>query len=545
MNLIQLKWLWKFSDGYRYLILFTTLLSCVGVVCSLFFVELTKVFLDRAVSHESLKMSIVVCSLIGFKTTQLLCEQYETYLRTITRSKLEILLEYKMFCSLNESKVYGTRFHTGDSVYRLSGDVGIVAEGLAFTLPLLIYSIVQLIATWTYLMTMQPFLTIVIGSISPIIIIATYYYTKLLIPVSFNIREAGSKVNQYIQEHLQFHELIVSLGQIKFVQDNVSKLQSNFFQLLRKRIRLNIGADTITEFGFAAGYLCVFIWGIDGIVKKSISYGEFIVFIQLVSQLQRPVFLVKDQYPSFVSSLASVKRLMEIANLPKDDIAPDANLGSRIGLRFFNVSFRYSLDRKLVLKDFNYNFCPGSVTAIVGETGAGKSTIIKLALGLIYPSNGKILFYKQSGETKMANNATRCNCIYVPQGNNLLSGTIRYNLQLGNPMATDKEMKQALYTAAADFVFDELPDGIDTIVGERGFSLSEGQSQRIAIARGLLRKGSIVLLDEPTSALDNQTENTFLYRIITSNAKKTIIIVTHKDISSHIPHTIRIYNNNI
>lgn len=540
MNSIQLKWLWKFSDGYRCLILFTTLLSCVGVVCSIAFVELTKVFLNKAVSHDSLKMNIVICSLVGFKVIQLFCEQFETYLRTITRGKLEISLEYKMFCSLNESKTYGTRLHTGDSVYRLSGDVGIVAEGLAFTLPLLIYSIVQLIATWTYLMTMQPILTIVIGSISPIIIIATYHYTKLLIPVSFNIRKMGSEVNQYIQEHLQFHELIVSLGQIKFVQDNVSKLQSMFFQMLQKRIRLNIGADTITELGFAAGYLCVFIWGIDGIVKNSISYGEFIVFIQLVSQLQRPIFLVKDQYPSFVSSLASVKRLIEITNLPKEDITPDVNLGSCVGLKFSNVSFRYSQDRKLVLKDFSYDFYPGSVTAIVGETGAGKSTIIKLALGLIYPSNGKIIFYNQLEETKIANNDTRCNCIYVPQGNNLLSGTIRYNLLLGNPTATDKEMKQALHVAAADFVFNELPNGIDTVVGERGFSLSEGQSQRIAIARGLLREGSVLLLDEPTSALDNQTEDLFLNRLMTYNARKTIIIVTHKDISNHIPNSIRI-----
>lgn len=538
----QIKWLWKYSEGFRPLIFLSTLLSCIGVVCSLVFVELTKIFLDKATSYESLNIVTVISFLVGFKVAQLFCEQYEIYLRTITRSKLEITLEYRLFCKLNNSKVYGTtRFHSGDSIYRLTGDVGLVAEGLAYTLPLLIYSIVQLIATWVYLMTMQPILTITIGLISPLVIIATYYYTRLLIPISFKIREAGSNVNKYIQEHLQFHELITTLGQNSFVQENVKILQNTFFKFVKKKIQLNIGADSITEVGFAIGYLSVFVWGINGIVNKTVSYGELIVFIQLVSQLQRPVFLVKDQYPLFISSLASVKRLMEITDIPDEENDSCIDLGECVGLTFNNVSFRYSDNRKWVLQKFNYNFPPGSTTAIIGETGAGKSTIIKLALGLLSPSAGEVFLSNRDGILQVkAGIESSCNCIYVPQGNNLLSGSIRYNLQLGKPDATDDEMYDALSKASADFVVKELPKGLDTVIGERGFSLSEGQSQRIAIARSLLKNGGLLLLDEPTSALDSATEHNFLRQLIESNRNKTIIIITHKDISKYISNIIKI-----
>ena len=170
----------------------------------------------------------------------------------------------------------------------LSSDVGIVAESMIYTFPILVYSVIQLIATWGYLMTMQPILTIFIGLISPIIIFAGYYYTRLLVPISRNVRLEGSRVNKYIQEHLQHHELISIMQQNKYVQTQVAKLQDSFFKVLKSKIRLTIGTDSLTEIGFALSYLTVFIWGINGLSNKTISYGDFLVFIQLVGQLQRP-----------------------------------------------------------------------------------------------------------------------------------------------------------------------------------------------------------------------------------------------------------------
>lgn len=171
----------------------------------------------------------MIAILIGLKVIQLVCEQGEIYLRSLTRVKLENSLELRMFCALSDSKIQAKqRFHSGDEIYRLSSDVGVVAESVAFTFPILVYSIVQLIATWGYLITMQPLLTMAIGLIAPIIVFAGYHYTRLLVPVSRKVRQEGSKVNEYIQEHLQHHELISTMGQNKYVQAQVGNLQNSF-----------------------------------------------------------------------------------------------------------------------------------------------------------------------------------------------------------------------------------------------------------------------------------------------------------------------------
>lgn len=540
----SIKWLWVYSVGFRIKLVFCILLSIGGVCLSLLFVESTRTFINNAVEGKNLTIILTV-GLIGLKAAQLVCEQGEIYLRTLTKSELENRLELKMFCALGNSKIQAEhKFHSGDEIYRLSGDVGIVAECMAFTFPILVYSVVQLVATWGYLMAVQPMLTVIIGLIAPIIITVGYYYTRLLVPVSRRVRYEGSKVNEYIQEHLQHHELITVMGKNRYVQAKAESLQRVFLKALKSKIRLTVGADTLTEIGFATSYLAVFIWGINGIGNNTISYGEFLVFIQLVGQLQRPVFIFKDQYPSWVSSFASVERLMEITSLPKEKDEDSLLLQGTLGVRFSNVAFRYSQNQKWVFKNFNYDFKPGTITAILGETGAGKSTLIKMALAILSPEHGKIEIYSdiQDAPVYIVSPRTRPNYVYVPQGNTLISGTIKYNLLLGNLNASEDQMKDALHLASADFVLDDFPNGLDTVIGERGLGISEGQAQRIAIARGLLRDGGLLLLDEPTSALDQNTEKLFLDRLVKNSKDKTIIIISHKkEIRRYVSNIITIH----
>ena len=231
--------------------------------------------------------------------------------------------------------------------------------------------------------------------------------------------------------------------------------------------------------------------------------------------------------PSFIRVFTSTERLAELTDMPLEQQGESQRLEGEIGVRFADVTFRYPEGKRDVLAGFSHDFMPGSLTAIVGETGAGKSTMMRLMLVLLLPGKGKVAFYNGSREIT-ASPLTRCNVSYVPQGNTLLSGTIRDNLLMGNPDATDEELKAALHTAVADFVFS-LPEGLDTRCGEQGSGISEGQAQRIAIARGLLRPGGVVLLDEPTSSLDGETERLLMERLAGQVHGKTLILITHRE----------------
>ena len=300
---------------------------------------------------------------------------------------------------------------------------------------------------------------------------------------------------------------------------------------------------------FGLGYLLAFVWGGLGLRNGTITFGVMTSFLQLVGQIQGPILSILNNAPRLIHATASIDRLQELqgdgsangVEGTSKGAMGDASDGAKtvpegssgLGVRLENVSFRYATADHDAVRNYTHDFKPGSKTAIMGTTGAGKTTLFRLMLGLVEPREGRVLVYSTgssgpAGAFERPVSANTCDYfVYVPQGNTLMSGTVRYNLQLAKPNATGDELRHVLQVACAEFVFD-LPHGLDTELGERGMGLSEGQAERIAVARGLLRPGSVLLLDEISSALDEPTERELFRRLFAAYPNKTMIFITHR-----------------
>lgn len=534
-------WLYKHVGAFKRTIALCIVLNVLTVAFSLLFVEVTKIFMEAVERGEDFSLLLLAVSLTAIKGCDILCAEFKSYLRETQSFRMNNELSLKFFRELfNGGVSYNERIHSGDSLSRLTTDVFSVSGCLLGIIPELLYAVVSLIATCVYLGTIDFKLTLAILAIMSVNVMFGRSYAKKLLPLSREIRIADSKAHQFMQEHVQHHELIVTLEKTDFIWNKLKELQTVVYKKIAAITKLNILTMSLVDGALNISHIVILVWGIYGIRNNVFSYAELVVFLQLAGQIQVPFIQFNHNYPMLISSMASVERLMKLENLPKEDNSNAVRFSVPVGIEFSDVNFRYKEDSRWIYRDFNHNFAPGSITAVVGETGAGKSTLLRMFLATLTPTSGNITFYG-AAEKYPASPRTRGNCVYVPQGNSLISGTIRYNLLLGKVDATDEEMRQALFAAAADFVFKDFPDGLDTAIGEGGLGVSEGQAQRIAIARSFLRPGKVILMDEPTSALDAETEKIFLTRLTKQVHDKTIIIVTHKkEVCKYVSEVIEI-----
>ncbi|MDE6689625.1 MAG: ABC transporter ATP-binding protein/permease [Prevotella sp.] len=536
-------WLWKALQGNRLQAVLNAGIGLLGVGLGLVSVWAMQRAIDTAsgVRDGSILWAVGVMALLILGEFALGISR--VWIRNILGVKAQNRMQQHILARLLRSEWRGREaMHSGDVINRLEDDVKTVVTFLTETLPSTLSTVAMFVGAFIYLFRMDIWLAVITVGILPLFISVSRIYMVYMRRYSRKVRDCDSLVQALLTETMQHRMLVKTMEADQQMLERLDTIQTTLHSWVRKRTIFSVGSNFFLNVGFSLGYLVAFLWGAFRLSAGTLTFGGMTAFLQLVSRIQGPARDLSRLLPAFVSVFTAAERLMELAEIPEEEQGDALLLSAPCGICFERVTFSYGVPgQQPVLQDATFDFPPGTCTAILGETGSGKTTLIRLLLALVRPQQGWIVIYsgldKKVGEEQLLSPLHRCNFVYVPQGNTLLSGTLRENLLLGNPHATDEQMHEALRLACADFV-DALPDGLDATFTEQGGGLSEGQAQRIAIARALLRPGSIMLLDEATSALDTETERKVLENILREK-QRTVIFVTHRTaVVDYCDHTI-------
>lgn len=521
-----LRWLWLVLRGNRRQVVLNATLGLMGVGCSLLMVWAMQRAIDIAagVRSGSLFGGVAIMGLI------IACEFAlnisKVWIKNILGVKAQNRMQQQMLDSLLRAEWRGKdRYHSGDIINRLEQDVQTVVSFVTETLPTTLSTVTLFVGAFFYLMQMDFWLACITVAILPLFILVSRIYVAQMRKYTRRVRNSDSQVQSLLTETVQNRMLIKTLEAGDRMLDRLGDTQTALRQHVRQRTKFSIASNLFVNGGFSLGYLVAFLWGAVRMSAHTITFGQMTAFLQLVFRIQGPARDLTRLAPAFVGVFTAAERLMELREAPQEQQGESVLMPSPCGVRLEAVSYTYEEGGEPVVSNLSFDFRPGTCTAVLGETGAGKTTLVRLILALIRPQQGRVEVYAD-GCSHVVSPLLRCNFVYVPQGNTLLSGTIRDNLLMGCPDATDDELWRVLRLVCGDFVAT-LPQGLDTVCTEAGGGLSEGQAQRIAIARALLRNRSIMLFDEATSALDPDTERQLLENIL-SDHSKTVIFITHR-----------------
>ena len=530
------------------------------VALGLLLVWLCRRFIDYAVWQDNVveEVSLLVVTLLASVGIR----QAVFYLQSSAEIVQQNAIRQRLFDHLLSRRLYATaeRLHSGDISQRLERDISTVSAITTDVLPRMVVTGVQLLGAFMLMLSMDAWLAWSLLLLTPFVALSAKYLAHRLRHMTLAIRKEESSIQMLIQESMENETAIKSVQGEGVVSRRIHDLHIELHHLVMRRTRFTVITRFLLASTFGLGYLGAFVYGGLQLKDGLITFGVMTAFLQLVSQIQSPVVSLLNMIPQIIHATASIDRIKEIENMEVEEAGMKAYgqkpqsakaeaaseqsskaeaasaqaskaeaasaQASSIGIRLDHVSYHYPDYQKIILQDFSHDFRPGTSTAIVGETGRGKTTLLRLLSGLAMPTSGSVSMYDTLGYI-IPHADMRTHMTYIPQGNTMLSGTIRSNMLLARPSADEADIKRALHIAAADFVLD-LPNGIDTEIGEHAVKLSEGQAQRLAIARGVLHGGSILLLDEISSSLDPATEKTLLTRLFEASPDKTIILVTHR-----------------
>lgn len=514
--------------GYKWSIIGIIFIGMLSVVVSLSSVWLSKWIVDVVTGADVGDWRWLGIAFMATLGLSALLRLAGISLTNKTAVKVGNSLRLRIFSHLLYTRWQNLKgLHSGDMLTRIIKDTDDIVQLLVVSVPNVLINALQLVASLVMLYIFDATLAIMLGLGMPVVLLFSRIFYKRMLGYSREIKDTESRINTHIQETLSNQTVVRTFERQEQEINRLGFIQAQLYNQVRRRVGLTIYGNIMVNAAFSGGYAVSFLWGAWSLLRGTITFGTMTSFLQLVARIQRPMSELMSILPSMITAKAAIDRLVNVLEYQTEHRHRATLFKGELRLRAKNISFRYEEGSPNIYEHFNLNLSSGQMVAVMGRTGAGKTTLLRLLLGLVTPQKGEMSIENNERHERLSE-ATRNNFVYVPQGNSLLSGTIRENLLVGDYTADERKLRQVLYMASADFVWD-LPNGLDTMLGEKGAGLSEGQAQRVAIARSLLRPGRILLLDEATSALDSATECQLLKNLREHLEDRIVIFITHHE----------------
>lgn len=524
------KWIWKSAAKVRGLLVLSVLGSAVDSVCAVSLSLCAKYVIDAAQRGDMAALVRAGAAAAAVILLHLALHMLNKDLQVRIAGRFEMRLKNTAFGTLLE-KAYSvvSDHHSGELMTRLTADVTVVSDNFATLLPSVAAMLARLVCAFAVITALDYRFACVLAAAGLILFLCTRLFRGKIKKMHRAVQESDGRLRSFLQEALENLLAVQVFDAYDRTNAEAQARGEENYTAKLKRNRWSILANTGFSAVFSGGFLFALLWSGVRLCTGSITFGTLTALLQLVNQVQMPVSNLSGIMPKYYAMLASAERLMELSSLPDDTALnppceKQALWDSFTGLHLRDVSFSYG--RNPVLQDVQLSLPRGEFAVLSGISGIGKSTLFKLLLGVLKPDAGKVEIETAAGALS-ADKTTRALFSYVPQGNLLFSGTVRENLCFVKADATEEEIDRAVRVSCADEFLRELPEGLDTRLGEGGRGLSEGQMQRLAVARAVLTDAPVLLLDEATSALDAQTERRLLQNL-KALPGKTCLLISHK-----------------
>lgn len=529
----ELRWLWKRMLRHKYMILLVCMIGLIGTLMGLGSSVATKYLIDAVTGKSSdllLAAVLMVVMMLGGFALQALASRISANVHVRVRNDNQGLTFGKILHAGWEAL---EPYRSGDLLHRLETDVNTISDGVISFFPNLLTSVARFGGSLVIMLIYDPTMALIALMGVPVTLIASRYQMRKLRSHSMQMKELGSEVMSFQEDSFRNLTSIKAFSIIDHFEDEMHRLQGKYQDAFLSFNAHQIHMNTLFSLVSMLVTTGCFGWAVFRLWTGDITYGSMTMFLQLASSLRASFSSLVSLAQSSITLTTSAGRLLAVEELPaENDNVPEGLSSERnLSVEMNSVDFRY-INGDIVLHPFDFSAKSGELIAVTGPSGEGKTTLLRLILGLVEPCNGEAVIIGDSGKRYSICAGTRSVFAYVPQGNSVFAGTIAQNLRLVCPEATDEELMQALKIACAyDFV-KQLPKGLNHRLGAGGRGISEGQAQRLAIARALLRKAPVLLLDEATSALDVDTELRLMDNLRSSGIINTCVLVTHRPSSA-------------